>query len=198
MEPQRYEGIAVQKGVVQLSAPMVGLKFSAFRISSNEPGVERIELSSPDGNASHISVHLIAVDSPEHGRNLARKAVKQTLDRLAFASAIGIGDLRHSSDAFEPIAPAEKSVLSIAVSTTAYVKTDAFLVKEISGNAIDSLRAQLESTAPGEAYYGMFRSALHVDHPVERFLSVYNLLLLLFRDDQEEIEVFIRRKQPGV
>jgi hypothetical protein len=61
------------------------------------------------------------------------------------------------------------------------------------------LKPILEEAAPtGERYFPFLRSARLSTSPVEEFMRLYNILLMLFNDEQAEIEKFIFEQNPGV
>jgi hypothetical protein len=68
---------------------------------------------------------------------------------------------------------------------------------------ITGLKAELEQPAPpGERNFRLFRSALQSASSVEEFMHFYNIMLMLFDDDQPgaqgRVDEFIRREEPGV
>src|SRR5206468_3507544 len=60
-------------------------------------------------------------------------------------------------------------------------------------------KSQLEQAAPpGEHNYALFRSAMQATSPVEEFMLLYNLLLMLHNDKQGDVDAFILNEDPGV
>ena len=69
------------------------------------------------------------------------------------------------------------------------------------GMPAETLKAELEQPSPpGEYYYGLLRSARQSMSPVEEFVHVYNLLLMLCsnKDKFPDVEAFIFSKEPTV
>jgi hypothetical protein len=61
------------------------------------------------------------------------------------------------------------------------------------------LQAKLEQASPdGESRFGLFRAARQSTGPVEEFMHLYNLLLMICNEDQGKVDAFVRREEPGV
>ena len=61
------------------------------------------------------------------------------------------------------------------------------------------LKADLEQTSPpGESNFGLFRSARQSMSPVEEFMHLYHILLMLYRDSQSQVDRFIVSEEPDV
>lgn len=62
-----------------------------------------------------------------------------------------------------------------------------------------TIKGELErGTYPGERWFGLFRSALQSEGPVEKYMSLYQILLMLFNDKQQRVDEFIRNQDPSV
>ncbi len=62
-----------------------------------------------------------------------------------------------------------------------------------------TIKKELEQpTHPGEQYYGLFRSARQSASPVEAYMHLYNLLLMLYDDSQKKVDRFIVDQDPAV
>jgi hypothetical protein len=61
------------------------------------------------------------------------------------------------------------------------------------------LKTELEQPyLPDENNYGLFRSALQSIGPVEEFMHLYNILLMIYNDNQSDVDSFIIRENPTV
>jgi hypothetical protein len=76
---------------------------------------------------------------------------------------------------------------------------------EITGYAVGlsaaHLKTELEQVSPpGEHNFGLYRSALQSTSPVEEFMHLYHILLMLFPPDerQADVDAFIVHEEPGV
>jgi hypothetical protein len=118
---------------------------------------------------------------------------------MAFSLSTSVSNPWLESQSFSPVAGTAGGPItvgqSIGLSTTATVWK--------RPNAAELLR--LEKTLedqrgnlPAYALMGIFRSALEVRNPVDRFLCLYNILLLKQGDSQARVDAFIRSEQPGV
>ena len=61
------------------------------------------------------------------------------------------------------------------------------------------LKTDLEQvSAPGERNFGLFRSARQSTSPVEEFMHLYNILLMLYNDKQADVDAFIVAEDPAI
>ena len=67
------------------------------------------------------------------------------------------------------------------------------------GIPVQQLKVELQNlTPPGEQNYALFRSALRSSGAVERFLHLYNIMLMLHNDNQPSNDTFILQEEPTV
>jgi hypothetical protein len=72
-------------------------------------------------------------------------------------------------------------------------------VKLVVGIAAAQLKTELEQPSPpGENNFGLFRSARQSLSPVEEFMHLYNILLMLYNDKQADVDSFIVSEDPAV
>jgi|SRR5271157_243211 len=185
------------KGSVILVARIKGngLTFPKIEYVPVAAGVDQVEIETSNGNEIQSTVHVTSVPSTEDGRALAAKVNKAAIDRIAFKHGIVIEDARITEDHFSPIDSPEGTVCVSAVSTGAFVGTATVTV----GVDAATIKKELEQpTHPGEPYYGLFRSARQSASPVEAYMHIYNLLLMLYNDSQKKVDLFIVNQDPAV
>lgn len=69
----------------------------------------------------------------------------------------------------------------------------------VLGISSSQLKIQLEQpTPPGERNFGLLRSARQSGSPVEEFMHLYNVLLMLFNDRQVDVDSFIVAEDAAV
>jgi hypothetical protein len=164
-----------------------GVRFPLVEVNSNVCGVGKIEIEAPNGHEIHATVHLTSVASPQEGRELAAKAHQVVLDRIAFNHGVAIENPRRTGEQYSP---------PVAVDAFADVGARLGVVLGIDPA---QLRDELEQPSPpGERNYGLFRSARQSLSPVEEFMHLYNILLMLHCDKQRKVDDFIRREEPKV
>jgi hypothetical protein len=170
-------------------------QFTSFDFNPNQPGVEKVTLEAPDGDCITSTTYLNGVVSQDEGRKLAATIIALALNRLAFQHGIAIEDAKIMSDRFVPVNPPDGTHHN---STTDYVYLAEVVEMAISISPAE-LRQELEhSNPPGERYFGLFRSAILSPSPVEAFMHVYNLLLMLHNDSQADLDAFIVSQDPSV
>jgi len=76
------------KGTVNFNAPIKGkgngVTFPFFEFKPREPGVGKVEIGAPNGNAIRTGVHFTTVASRAEAQDLATKVNTAALDRIAF------------------------------------------------------------------------------------------------------------------
>lgn len=172
--------------------------FSAMEFNPNEPGVGKVEMEGPNGNEILTAVHLTGVDSSTEGMAIATKVHMAALDRISFRYDIGLENGRVIESGFSPVDSTPHGEHRITPGT-GYFFMDGQDVKFKRGLSSEHLKTELEQPAPpGERNFRLFRSALQSTSPVEEFLHLYNILMMLFNDDQRRVDNFICSKNPGV
>jgi hypothetical protein len=164
-----------------------GVRFPLVEYNPNIPGVDKVEIKGPNGFEIHATIHLASVASPQEGRELAAEAHLDALNRIAFNHSIGLETPRRTGEQYSP--PVEVDAFADAGCRAGVVL------------GIDPalLKAELEQASPpGLGKYGLFRSARQSLSPVEEFMHLYNILLMLHNDHQPTVDAFIKSQEPGV
>jgi hypothetical protein len=190
------------QGTIKFSAQIVdenGLTFPLFEFSPNEPGVDKVEIEGPTDGEIKCTVHLSGVDNYEQAEAISTKVHLAILDRISFCYGISIEDGRLSVVDIRPVDPGG----FVIIPTTGRYGITGATAKLVHGLTEASLRPKLEQIAPpGERSFSLFRSALLSKSPVERFMHLYNILLMFFDDDQKgaqgRLDNFVRTENPGV
>jgi len=189
------------KGTVHFLASIKGngLTFPLLEFNPNEPGVERVEIVAEEQNGDKIRsiVHLAAVAARDEGRALATKVNTAALNRITFFHGLIIENARITGDQFSPLT-AQPHVCEVS-SSASLLAWAAAQVRCVVGLPAERLKAELEQTSPpGESNFGLFRAARQSMSPVEEFMHLYNILLMLYDDNQGEVDAFIRHEEPAV
>jgi len=180
------------KGLVDFVAEIKdnGLTFPRFDFNPHEPGVDKVEIEGLDGDVIRSTVHLTAVQSPEAGINLATKVNTAALNRIAFCENIAIENARVEREDFSSLN--DQPGARVLVAGTGRYSLTGGNVKFTVGRSPERLKGELEQpTAPGELYYGLFRSARQSMGPIEEFMHLYHILLMLYNDNQTDVDAFI-------
>lgn len=185
------------KGTVSFRALIQGngLKFPSATFDPKEGGVEKVEIEGPDGNEIRASVHFSSVTSEAEAQRLATKITTAALDRIGFHFGVVIDNARMTSTQFSPLTPTP-GVLSVAAGELVITGES---VQMLLGTTADNVKSVLERAAPpGEINYGLFRSARLATSPVEEFMILYQLLLMLVGERQNDVDRFILGEEPSV
>ncbi|MDE2058384.1 MAG: hypothetical protein KGL31_10835 [candidate division NC10 bacterium] len=184
------------KGAVTFVAAIKGngLKFESFEFNPDEASVEKVDIVGQNGEEIRTTVYLSSVASHDEGRALAAKVTEKALDRMSIRHNLAIEKARMTEDQFSPL-NSKPGVLEVAAGSVVCV---GFAAKLVLGIPPAELKAELEKPSlPGEDYFGLFRSACQSTGPVEAFMHLYNILLML-RKDQAGVDAFIITKDPTV
>jgi hypothetical protein len=172
-----------------------GLSFPMAAFNPNEAGVDKVEIEAANGSEIVTTVYLSSVASREEGRALATRVNTAALDRIGFVHGVAIENAQMTGNQLTLLNP-PPGVLEAAPGEIMIVGAEARLVVWISA---DRVRAELEQAAPpGEGAYGLLRSARLSMSPVEEFMHLYNLLLMMFNDKQADVDAFIVGEEPAV
>jgi hypothetical protein len=162
-----------------------GLEFSPFTFDPKEPGVVKIELDGSDGHELRATVYLAGVASQQAGRAIASKAMSAALDRVAFHYLASVDNARITGDSFTPAEPVPGQP-AVAVGDDVCVNCTGDVTRAVDS---DGVRSRLEQAAPpGECHYALMRSARQSASPIEEFMHLYNILLMLHNDRQSDVD----------
>jgi hypothetical protein len=185
------------KGTVNFIARIRGngMTIPLFDFNPNERGVDKLEIEGANGDEIRSTVYLASVATQDDGKALAAKVNTAALDRIAFFHGVAIEKARITGDRFSPVNP-EPGVLNADVGE--YVSIDA-KARMVIGISAACLKSELEQASPpGERNFALFRSARQSEGPVEEFMHLYNILLMLYNDSQLAVDAFIVGEDPAV
>jgi len=152
-----------------------GVRFPLVEFNPNVPGVSKVEIEAPNGHEIHGTIHLTAVASLNEARALAAEVHRVALDRIVFNHGIAIENPRRTSEQYSPPG---------AVDAFSDVGTRVGVVLGIDPA---QLKDELERPSPpGEDNYELFRSARQSLSPVEEFMHLYHILLMLCNQQYQE------------
>lgn len=186
------------KGTVGLRATIrgEGVTFPAFDFDPGHPSTNRVTLCAMGGKSIEGTIYFDAVEDANAAITIASQIMQRTIDRIAFKHCLAIDDAVIQSKKLVTF-NSETGARLFAVDGSFQVEgTAASLCR---GLAPGLLRPDLEqSDSKSDERIGLFRSALLSASPVERFLHLYHLLLLVFDDNQAEVDAFIGPQEPGI
>lgn len=184
-------------GVVNFVAKVTGngVKFPLFDFNPNRPGVARIEVEALNGDELNSAVHLSFVATHNDGRAVAVGVNRAALDRIAFFRDLVIENARITGEQFSAVTP-RSGVFAVTAGSYLLLGGSANFVHNVSSQ---QLKQELEQpNVPGERNFGLLCSARRSGSPVEEFMHLYNILLMLFNDRQDDLDSFIVTEDSAV
>jgi hypothetical protein len=187
------------EGTVRFNATIKGkgngVTFPLFEFNPRKSGIEKVEIGAPNGNEIRTKVHFTTVASRDEALVRATEVNTAALNRIAFRYNLAIETARMTGDQFSRV-DSPPGVLEPGTGGYALSGGESRL---LVGLPADTVKAELEhEVLPGEHNYGLFRSAGLAESPVEEFMLLHNLLLMLHNDSQGAVDAFIVREDPGV
>jgi hypothetical protein len=152
-------------------------------------------IEAPNGSEIVTTVYLSSVASREEGRALATRVTAAALDRVGFWHGVAIENAQRTSEQLAPLNP-PPGVLEAAPGELMIAGSEVRLVVGISPVQVKTELEQM--SPPGERAYGLLRSARLSMSPVEEFMHLYNILLMMFNDRQSDADTFILSEDPTV
>jgi hypothetical protein len=172
-----------------------GLTFPRFEFDPKVPNVEKVELEAT-GQVVRGTVYLTNVSTQEDGRRIALKVVTDALNRISYHHASALELPFTTGDQFAAVHPAPETLGSVGATVVLHMTGTVGVVLGVNPT---QLKNRLEEAAsPGEHNFELFSAALRSKSPVEAFMHLYNILLMLLGDNQANVEAFVRTHEPGV
>jgi hypothetical protein len=185
------------KGTVKFHARIKGngLTFPLLEFNPNKPSVDKVAIEGPNGNEILSTVHLASVASSADGIAVATKVHRATMDRISFCHNIAIENGQMTDSDFSPVNPPPGFHMA---ANPGYFSLTGHEARFVVGLSAAHLKTELEQVSPGEHNFSLFRSALQSTSPVEEFMHLYNILLMLLGDDQAKVDKFVLDEDPSV
>lgn len=191
--------MSIYNGTVDYVAEIKGngLTFPRFVFDPHEPGVVKIEIEALDGDEIRSTVHLMAIQSREAGISLATKVNAAALNRVAFCENVAIENARVEREDFSSLDDQPGAGVLVVDPGRHTLTSD--VIQLTVGRSSAHIKAILEKPAAlSERFFGLFRSARQSTGPIEEFMHLYHILMVLFNDEQRNIDKYIRSADPSV
>jgi hypothetical protein len=181
-------------GTIEFAAPIAGLQFEPFEVSNTHPAVEKIVLKAQDERLN-IVFHLHNVFDFEEATVIANPILHSIVNRLAFHRNVPMGEPRFIGGSL----PKDASGSSHMVRIDRLLLWDhTASVLTLGKDTCQELARLLEKPDMHEPLYSAYRFAGNQKDHVARFMFLYNILLQLKDDKQQQVDNFIRSELPSV
>jgi hypothetical protein len=182
-------------GTIEFAAPIAGLRFEPFEVSNPHPAVEKIILKAQDDERLNIEFHLINVFDFEEATAIANPILHSIANRLAFYRNVPVGEPRFTGGTL----PKDASGSSHMVRIDRLLMWDhAAPVLTLGKDTCQELARLLEKPYTDDHLYSAYRFAGNQKDRVACFMFLYNILLQLCGDVQQDVDKFIRHHDPNV
>lgn len=189
------------KGTVTYRAAFPGIEFDSLEIACHQPGAVRATVTSSSASGVSLKVEVVDADSTDDALTKAGAVAAYVAKVLTFRFGIfyrGFGLVEHALVEEQPQSDGSTKPLHHLGSTIAFVmKADVW--KTLGPQQQADLKSLLEQVHhPGFLHYDLFHSALGLTDPLSRFMALYNIVLFLCHDSQEDVDTLVLSIQPTV
>ncbi len=189
------------KGTVTFRAAFPGIEFDTFEITPQQPDVLKASIKSSPSEGVTLKVDVAAADSIDSAIGTAREVATFIAQVLTYKFGTYYHEFGLLEHAFvEEVARPDGStqpVHHLGTSLRLDCKADVWVAPGPQQmNEAKDLLEQLHH--PGFIYYELFRSALGLNDPLSKFMALYNIVLSICNDLQEDVDAFVLSVQPGV
>lgn len=172
---------------------------SSIEFNPSTPLVKKVEIKALTSNEISLNVFLESIHSEDQGKDIAEKVTLEVLSHIGFLFSIAFEKPQFSGSHFF-INDSDIEVFpENAIDSDSVAKNATEQVLLLTTERAEQLKTRLEKASSLERlYFLMFRSALQSKSPVEQFLHLYSILLMLNNDDQDGVDAFIMAEYPAV
>ena len=184
-------------GVVKLKADYEDLRgenfsFPRLEYKPSETALELVEVEA-DSARFYWRVHIASVKSREGGRRFACEVAESAINRIVFREELKFGSVVVAMDGLERLGSISSSYdLECAPATgcvdgrvnLSFLRSPELIRKEV-------LQWMKEESSWRDDFYGFFRAATQSSSPVEEFMHLYHILLMVCLDEQSRVDALI-------
>ena len=158
-------------------------------------GVDFVTVDAPEGQFVVCKTHFTTVDSQDSARAISHRITVAAINRITFRSGTPIQEPEYEGHDLAEINPKPgppTNSVSGAITFGFSVKGQCRM-----GLSTEIVKELLERPqGNGDQCLGMYRDASLCPGDVEKYMHLYNLLLMLFDDKQHKVDTFILKKKP--
>ena len=184
-------------GTLTYRAEVKGFIFRSFgplAVRTTEPWVEKVVVACPAESPIEVTVTFASAPSADTVRISGKVICRTTLGRLVLRYGLCVQEPLVTSENLEETKDGVVTKVAAAGLPLACAGKDSQLVP---AGDLAALTADLEDLSPhGEMYHDLYRVAMQAEDVVDRYLSLYRLLLILClgsagKEKQEFVDDFI-------
>jgi|GEM_PF-2290467 len=172
------------------------LQFAPFDFATGNSTIQRASLHAQTGDKLVGEFRFSSVADRDTAQNAAVEVFDRVLDRLCFLYGFPIRPPRLVAVSLVPTnIPPGHLIASGGIGLS--VSGSPACIR-LNPNPTDLLPTIEAASLRGENAFCLFRSALLSNGHVEKFMHLYNILLMVFNDNQRQVDTFIIAQEPTV
>lgn len=184
--------------VVMYSTKFGGYEWEQIEFPWTAPVSKVMVAASGTSKQLSVQVSILGAQSIEEARSVTDPIAAQVVNRLAYHLNFPIGN-PHYIGASVTMAHANGTYTSSTVGVARIgIRPLGESCQILGQERRDQIKNAIEGNAlPGESLYTAYLAALSCTDTIAKFLVLYQLLMLHYKDDQKKVDSFIRNIEPG-
>lgn len=185
------------KGTVNFRGPFQGIAFESIEITPPiaDAGVAILQSTQADGMTLRVTINK--ADTEEAALQTARTVASYVAKVISYHFDQHIKTFGQDDHALVEEKDAGLPVHHVGQSIGFFMKVEDEC-HNIGEQKTADLKKTLEQAAHrGFLFYDQFRAALSLGDPLARFMSLYNIVLSLCNDSQEDVDAFVLSVDPA-
>lgn len=186
----------VFKGGVTFQSPFAGFVFETVEISSSDPQIIRASISASERDGILLTMELDSLATLEDATRKAKEFALYIAKMLSFEFNVFHHNFKWVNDTLIEERPDGSSEI-IAIGGMGFGgETD--IVTKLGEKSLSALKNSLQKKPSNSFPYDQFYYALGLTDAISKFMALYNIVLTLCDDRQENVDRFVLKIQPDI
>ncbi len=186
----------VVKGGVTFQSAFKGVVFEPVEISSSDPQIIRVSISASEHDGVLLTIELDSLANFEDATRKAKEFASYIAKMLTFEFNVFHQNFKWVSDTLIEERPDGNSEIIVTLGIGVGMEIDS--VTKLGEKSLSTLKDSLQKK-PSESFpYDQFYYALGLTDAISKFMALYNIVLTLCNDRQEDVDRFVLEIQPDI
>jgi hypothetical protein len=186
----------VFKGGVTFQSSFAGVVFETVEISSSDPQIIRASISASERDGILLTMKLDHLPTLEDATRKAKEFALYISKMLTFEFNVFHQNFKWVSDTLIEERPNGSSEIIAVLGVGLGVEADG--VRVLGEKSLSALKDSLRKKPSNFFIYDQFYYALGLADAISKFMALYNIVLTLCNDRQEDVDGFVLAKHPNV